>query len=256
VNHRPERLDQELALLARYYDARHGSFQEDVDFYRQLAQGRDLVLELGCGTGRLLAPLAEEARLVVGIDRSAAMLARAQERLRGAGPGPRVSLVAADLRDWACQGAELAVAALNTLSHFTDLPSQERVLASTRRSLRDGGLLALDVPNPHVEMDARPTGVAVLEATYRTPEGTLMEWSVAEVARASQLLTIRSLYDLCGGSGIRRQTTVFDLYLYYLPELTLLLERAGFRVEATWGDYDVAPYRDDSPRLLCLARAV
>ena len=41
-----------------------------------------------------------------------------------------------------------------------------------------------------------------------------------------------------------------------LPELTLLLERAAFRVEEAWGDYDGAPYDDDSPRLLCLARAI
>jgi len=250
------RLDGELARLAQYYDLRHGAFHDDVDLYRQLAQGADLVLELGCGTGRLLAPLAEEARRLVGVDRSPAMLARARERLRAAGVLSRVSLVAADLREPVCQGADLAVAALNTLSHFTDRSGQVRVLQATRQSLHMGGLLALDVPNPYFEMDARPNGVAMLEATYDTADGLIMEWSVAEAARARQILTVRSLYDICSAAGLRRESTVFDLYLYYLPELTLLLERAAFRLEEAWGDYDGAPYDDDSPRLLCLARAV
>lgn len=243
-------------MLACHYDRRHGSFAADVDLYRDLARDRGLVLELGCGTGRLLAPLAAEARLVVGIDRSPEMLEQAQRRLAAAGLSAQVPLIAADLRETVCRGAELAVAALNTLSHFTDRPDQERVLRSSRESLADGGLLALDLPNPHLEVDARPAGVAVLEATFDTPDGTLMEWSVAEVARVRQVLTLRSVYDLCRSQGMRRETCVFDLYLYYLPELTLLLERAGFRVEEAWGDYDGSEYRDDSPRLICLARAV
>ena len=37
-------------------------------------------------------------------------------------------------------------------------------------------------------------------------------------------------------------------------ELVALLERAGLRVEATWGDFDSAPLGPDSPRLIAIAR--
>ncbi len=252
----PRRLDSELERLARFYDLRHGVFQGDLVLYRELARDQSLVLELGCGTGRLLAPLADEADRVIGLDRSPAMLKRARARVAASGMGPRVHLVAADLRTPVCSGASLAVAALNSLCHFTERDAQLRVLRSTRDSLVQGGRLVLDVPNPHVEVDARPAGVPVLEATLETPDGLMMEWTIAEASRAAQTMTLRSIYDLSAPRGLARETVVFELYLYYRPELELLLERAGFRVESVWGDYDGSDYWDDSPRMVCLAQAV
>src|SRR5947207_12127166 len=57
--------------------------RRDVAFWCDLARGRGgPVLELGCGTGRILAPLARHAATLAGVDRSDPMLARARRRLR------------------------------------------------------------------------------------------------------------------------------------------------------------------------------
>src|SRR5687768_12920179 len=70
--------------------------RRDVPFWRRLAAARGgPVLELGCGTGRVLAPVARRLP-IVGVDRSAPMLARARRRLRRA--GLRASIVCADIR--------------------------------------------------------------------------------------------------------------------------------------------------------------
>src|SRR5687767_8743843 len=59
--------------------------RRDVAFWRRLAAAQEgPVLELGCGTGRITVPVARTGAAVVGIDRSAEMLARGQQRLRRA----------------------------------------------------------------------------------------------------------------------------------------------------------------------------
>ena len=69
--------------LAPYYDRFHEALTADVEFVLSLAQQQDgPVLEMGCGTGRLLLPLARAGFEVTGIDTSAAMLASPKTLIR------------------------------------------------------------------------------------------------------------------------------------------------------------------------------
>lgn len=95
---------------AALYDHEYKRRREDVRWYRdlaaQLAQDRPeadvplRILELGCGTGRLLVPLARDGHHVVGVDRSQPMLARCRTRLQAAGRAARAraQLIRADFR--------------------------------------------------------------------------------------------------------------------------------------------------------------
>src|ERR1700758_309335 len=57
--------------------------RRDVPFWRRIAAGaRGRVLERGCGTGRISMPLVRSGVRLVGVDRSASMLARAARRAR------------------------------------------------------------------------------------------------------------------------------------------------------------------------------
>src|SRR5207244_2129196 len=101
---------------ASIYDdlyAAHGMslLQEDIPLYEDLAAAArgKLVIELGCGTGRVLLPLARQAAAgrgaarILGIDASAGMLEVARRKL-AAEPGPvaeRVLLAQADMTRFA-----------------------------------------------------------------------------------------------------------------------------------------------------------
>jgi len=247
----PRRLDG----LAEYYDLRHGAFSEDVPFYQRLAEEAEgPILELGCGTGRLLAALCAR-HPVIGVDVSGEMLRRARAAVTHHGCR-NVLLLRADLRRPVVQrGAGLAILALNTLCHFASQAEQLAVLRAARESLAPEGLLALDVPNPHLELEARPAGACLLEAIHECPDKTIYEWSVTDAELGEQLLRVRSIYDRVAPDGsVSRRSLAFGLRLFYRYELELLLVSAGLRPEAVLGDYDHSPYRGDSPRLLVLAR--
>src|SRR6476469_8323665 len=118
--------------LAHFYDLEYTGYSDDLPFYVQYAQaldpGKELpVLELGCGTGRVLLELARAGFGAVGVDASEGMLAVCREKAAAMGLGDRVTLVRADMR--ALDGVEagrfnMAVCALNTFAYLTSTADQ------------------------------------------------------------------------------------------------------------------------------------
>src|SRR5690606_34936599 len=106
------------------------------------------ILELGCGTGRLLIPLARAGRQVTGIDRSPAMLRLARERAQGEPHAVRrrIKLLCADMADFSLGEPryKLALISYNTFLHL----DATRAMAACRnigRHLAPGGHLFIDV---------------------------------------------------------------------------------------------------------------
>lgn len=103
------------------------------------------ILEVGCGTGHWLSVLAGRARLVAGLDRSAAMLAVAR---RAAPEGHLVRGLAEHLpwRDLCFD----RIACINALHHFSD---RRLFFAEARRVLKPGGGLLSIGLDPHTGRD-------------------------------------------------------------------------------------------------------
>jgi SAM-dependent methyltransferase len=137
--------------LARGYDAGlTGSslFTLDVEFVRQHCPRPGRLIDLGCGTGRLLVPLARAGWRALGIDLSAAMLAVAVEKARAAGVS--VDLIRANITelDFLQAGQADAVACLfSTLGMVRGRAQRARVVAHAFRLLRPGGRFLVHVHN-------------------------------------------------------------------------------------------------------------
>ncbi len=103
-----------------------------------------LVLDLGCGTGRMLAPLARAGFRPIGLDCSTTMLSRAWRK------NPQ-RLILADARQglpFLDDSLELVISLHATLIHFTGPGELERLLAEVGRVLAPGGSLVLELPHP------------------------------------------------------------------------------------------------------------
>src|SRR5947207_14017784 len=85
-------------LIAPFYDIEHAQFDEDVDMYRNFAElCTGPLLELACGSGRLLIPLASEGYTLTGVDTSGKMLSLARERLKEADISSKLTLAQQDM---------------------------------------------------------------------------------------------------------------------------------------------------------------
>ena len=246
--------------VARYYDADHAAFDDDVPFYRELARragGR--VLEAMCGSGRLLLPLARDGARVVGVDSSAAMLALARERIAAAKLAGRVTLHESDVRLGLPAGRfGLAIVALNSFMHLTSAADQLAALGHLHAALAPGGLLALDVFNPHARSLADLDGAVVLDRTFTLPDGARVQKFVVQQADlARQINHVTFLYDELDAAGnVRRTSYAFEMRWLYRYELEHLLARSGFELEALYGSYDLDELGAGSEQMLAVARKV
>jgi SAM-dependent methyltransferase len=232
-----------------------------VPFWRRLAgqiQGR--VLELGCGTGRISLPLARSGVSLVGVDRSEAMLRRADARARSfrtrrpACPSGHLTLVRGDICALPFRDSEFAMVVapygvLQSILHDRDLAA---ALRSVSRVLEDGGIFGLDlvpdVPNwqeyrNRIKLRGRSAGGAHL---------TLVE-SVSQ-NRRRRLTTFEHRF--VERRGRRTTEHRFALTFRTLPVRAMVgrLEAAGFHVEAILGDYRGRPWDVRSDVWLILAR--
>lgn len=247
--------------LARYYDFVHAELTADIGFIlTQAARNRGPILELGCGSGRLLIPLARAGYQIVGLDNSPAMLDLARQKL-AAEPEEvrqRVTLVEADMTelDWSSRFAFIFVP-YNTLMHL-DSEQKAALFKRARRHLRSGGLFLIDVANPLAAAQTPDDHFLTLERCFVEPESDQIV-----VQKASswpdpdrQILRIIWLFDsspLMGGP-VERQVARMDYHYLYPHELELMLEQSGFKLEALYGDYQQNLFVEESERLLLLAR--
>jgi len=150
--------------FADYYDADYGTMADDLSFYRELARragGR--VLEVMCGSGRLLVPLAQAGLRLAGVDISGAMLTLAREQLQAADILERVELLEADVRSRVPQGPfGLAIVAVNSFMHLATAADQLAALEHIHAALGPGGLLAIDLFNPDPRALSEQNGGLVL----------------------------------------------------------------------------------------------
>ncbi len=249
------------AEIAALYDLEHDSFEADLDLYRNVAAAvGDPILELGCGSGRVLVPLAELGFRVTGLDRSPAMLARAEGAARRAGVSQLVTLVEGSMTDpERAPGGPfgLVLLPLNGLLHLPSPGEQRTALAAARRVLDPRGQLVLDVFNPTPEVLRAFDGTVLTEGSWNLPDGTRVDkFSSRRHHAAAQLVETDLWYDLLAADGtLRRVRTAYPMRYLHRAEMELLLELTGYPEWAVYGGYELEPFDDGADRLIVLAEA-
>jgi ubiquinone/menaquinone biosynthesis C-methylase UbiE len=229
--------------------------RRDVAFWRGVASrsgGR--VLELGCGTGRVSLPLAEAGVNLVGIDRSAPMLARAAERARTRNLEPLTpTFVRGDIRALPFQASSFAavIAPYGILQSLIRPRDLSETLAAVARVIGRGGLFGIDLV-PDVPKWREYRDRVQLRGRAGPSHLTLVE-SVTQ-DRRRQLTTFNQRYIERRGGRTREHR--FDLIFRTLSvrAMTARLQQAGFAVNAVLGDYEGGPWDDRADVWIILAR--
>ena len=247
------------SAVARFYDSENADKTDDLALYSRLAnEYRGDILDIGCGTGRILIHLALAGFEGWGIDNDSAMLSRFQAKL-DIQPRLRdlIHIVQADvLRHDFTRRFRLILLSYNAMMHFHDQATQIKLLQRLRGWLRVDGLLVIDLPNAAPAFAAPDTDTLTLERTFLDPDtgNMVMLQSVNAVDRAEQILQVEWIYDFVDGEGnLKRLVAPHRLRYFFLPEMRLLLERSGLRLEDVYGEADLSPYDAESERMIVFA---
>ena len=255
----------EYALIADLYD--HVVLyrdRPDVQFFIEAAkEAGSPVLEVGCGTGRVLIPTARAGLSIVGLDLSLSMLAVCRRRLRDESKAVqgRVRLVQADMREFALgETFTLAMIPFRPFQHLMIVEDQLSCLACIHRHLIDDGVLIFDVFNPSLDFLAnRPVGDEFgEEPEFSMSDGRRITRRHKMLAhdRFNQINDFELVYYVTHPDG-RKERLVHSFRLRYLFrfEVEHLLARTGFEVEHLYAGYDKSAYGSRYPgELVFVAR--
>ncbi|HEX6942215.1 MAG TPA: class I SAM-dependent methyltransferase [Gemmatimonadaceae bacterium] len=260
-------MTDEYAGAAEFYDyvvpyATRG----DVEFYVDEALAANgPVLELGCGTGRVLIPIARAGVTIHGLDGSPTMLARCMEKLEAepANVRSRVALHQGDMRSFKLQKQfSLITIPFRPFQHLLMVEDQLDCLRCIHSHLVDDGRMILDLFNPSLDMLVnRPLGVEMIEGPpFEMPDGRSVtrSFKVSNPDRFEQINDIEMIYNVTHKDGrTERQVHAFRMRYFFRYEAEHLLARAGFAVEQLYAGYDRSAYGSTYPgELIFIARKV
>ena len=200
------------------------------------------VEDLGCGRGRHSIPLARRGYVVTGVDLSDKMLHIA--RARALREGVSVEWLREDMRVFRRPGAfDLCLSLFTSFGFFNDRENQ-RVLDNVGVNLKEGGILLLDLRNAG-------KGLSRLEdwdQTIEVPSGTL--WMSVRFNRRTMRATAEHVLNRQDGIRI---SSAFDVRVYSMDELGMMLGKAGMRVKNFFGSLSGDPFTDESGRMVIVS---
>jgi SAM-dependent methyltransferase len=245
--------------IAPFYDVEHARFDEDVDLYMNFAELRGgPLLELACGSGRLLLPLAHAGYEITGVDTSASMLDLARVALETEGAAACCTLAQQDM--CALQLGKkfhMAFIALGSFGHVITRKAQQQALAAIRAHLTASGTFILDISNEDARYMESMGGQMLHQGTWQIDDGSMITHFVSPASSSTMhMLDLTHFYDIHKqGEAVQRTITQTQLYLFERNEAELLLEQAGFTIKDVYGNYDLSQYEHDSPRMIFVAEA-
>jgi ubiquinone/menaquinone biosynthesis C-methylase UbiE len=242
---------------ARFYDWENAQTmgRRDVKFWQRLAQRtRGRILELGCGTGRVALPVAKTGARVVGIDRSASMLARARTRLRRSTLTGSLQLVRGDVRflPFSPGSFALVAAPYGILQSLLDDETLDATLDAVGRVLAKGGTFGVDLVSDLASWTEYQRRVKLRGRVGRSQTHlTLIESVRQDPARGLTMFDQEFIERR--GSESRSHQFSLSFRTVSVEGMTERLERHGFGVSAVLGDYDDGPWDPRADVWLILA---
>jgi ubiquinone/menaquinone biosynthesis C-methylase UbiE len=252
-------------LSAGFYDVSVPDWDGEMDFYHQFAlharQSGQSVLEVACGTGRVMTRLAREGVNIVGVDLDEEMLKIARSKSSGLS---NIRWVRGDMRSFDLgETFGLIIVPGHSFQFMCTPEDQVKTLETFSRHLTPGGTIVIHINNDDVEwlgaLIRDPDGKFEPVCDVRPPETNCLirksnAWTYEQF---SQTATVITKWEEIGEDGTVLNTWEQPpkaLHCVFPFEMEHLLARTGFVDRVVYGDFFKNPLNENSPGMIWVAR--
>jgi SAM-dependent methyltransferase len=254
-------------VIAKYYDGAYAAKPDLVDlpFYLDLAEhARGPVLEIACGTGRVLIPIARKGIEICGVDNSLPMLNILRQNLarESSWVQKRVTLEEGDMRSFRLDRTyPLVTIPFRPMQHMFRAEDQIAALKTAAAHLTEDGTLAFDVFYPKFDAIWTNLGEEVAEMEWNVPDnpGKIVRrfFRKDSVDKINQIFNFTFIFRTYqSGALILEESEEFKLGFYTYPHLRALFSLAGLETIEEYGSFAKTPLDNSAEQMIFLLRRV
>ena len=236
--------------VAKYYDY-NTDFPNDISFYRKLIPStKAAVLELGCGTGRVLIPLSHHCSFSYGIDISRAMISICRNKIKKANiPLVKARIKKGDITNFNLHMEfDLIIAPFRVLQNLETDEEVNGMFNCIHRHLAPGGTCILNVFKPNRDPNGLRNNWVCNEEFFDwevplkngklTCHNRRARMDIEKLILYPELIYRRYEVDTIKEVVVLKPT----MRCYYPDTFEKLIRDHGFSINNRWGGYDGETY--------------
>lgn len=242
-------------LLAPFYDSINAdiNYGKWADFIEEILKREcktrpELVLDLGCGTGKMTIELARRGYDMTGIDYSPEMLDIARSEAEN--EGHDVLWLCQDMREFELYGTvDAAVSCLDCINHLEDEDDLIKCFSLMHNYLVPDGIFIFDVNGKYKFENIYADNTYAMEE-----DGGLCVWENYYDPEAKLCDFYITLFKECADGRYERYDETQSERMYTLKELRNALEKCDMEFLGAYGDFEFSPGSDDNERIYIVAK--
>jgi SAM-dependent methyltransferase len=254
-------MEKELDLIAEFYDEWEKDYLADIPLWLEYAEKcGSPILELACGTGRVLLPLAQAGFKVTGVDISEKMLEKAKEKIKKETTEiqEKITLVRESMANFDLKEKfSLVLIIFNSFQFLLTEEDQDSCLRCIYRHLKPNGKLIISVFNPDL---SRQEGILrkdgdkpILDYPEKGESTEIFNYQFFD--QEKQITDVRFIIDTVKSNNVlERRTLDFKLRYFFPKEFERMLNSNGFEAEELFGNYDKSVFTLKSPFMIFVAK--
>jgi len=231
--------------------------RRDIDFYVDAAKSvNGEVLEIGCGTGRVLIPTGRAGVRIMGLEASPSMLSICRKNLSKEPfevQSRVIDLIEGDMRQFKFNRKfNLITIPFHPYCHLLTIEDQVRCLTTINHHLNDGGKLIFDLYTPALKHLVEEKYLVEFwkEPEFTMPDGRRVVRRSRFLSRnlVTQVMDMEIVFDIVWPDAREEQFAhMFTFRYFWRSEAEDLLKRCGFTIEDVFADYDKSSYGTKYP---------
>ena len=228
------------------YDSVHSWLTDDISFYVEEAiKSKGPVLELGCGTGRVVIPIAQAGISVTGLDLSESMLEMAHNKLsKPENSDLDIELVHANMCDFSLNRLfKLIIIPFNGFLSLLTVEEEIKALENIKQHLEPDGKFIFDIFTPDLNMLISEDDQVfhLRDVTDPLTNQKFILHHQSHYDNYNQIINVRMIIEQLTPEDIVTRKMYRDYQLRYIHrwEMYHLLNLSGFTVEELYGDFEL-----------------